>query len=342
MRKDWKAELVCVARALVMLAASLALIAWPVAGTAQERARAEDAFEESVGGAEAALAGLDEQIAASEPVIEYITADKFDDADKQEAASAALEREREISGREADAETEHRSTDELEQAAEQNSRLASEADEAATALKAASDALAEGYTAQLQERLTDALDKAQSVYESSDGWADGEVREALKSAIEAASAEGMGYKDMEAALSELEDAASKAEQQEEDARAAAAAAASASSGPSSSGASSGASSSDTWYVSYIWGGQAEIDTGAVVQWKSGYFCAHNWSSGGVMIASKPSYVVVDGVTYRYVSSINVARDTTWGEVSGFALANGGIAFQTCSGDTYLITHYEPV
>ena len=148
--------------------------------------------------------------------------------------------------------------------------------------------------------------------------------------------------DMEAALSELEDAASKAEQQEEDARAAAAAAASASSGPSSSGASSGASSSDTWYVSYIWGGQAEIDTGAVVQWKSGYFCAHNWSSGGVMIASKPSYVVVDGVTYRYVSSINVARDTTWGEVSGFALANGGIAFQTCSGDTYLITHYEPV
>lgn len=47
-------------------------------------------------------------------------------------------------------------------------------------------------------------------------------------------------------------------------------------------------------------------------------------------------------SYRYVSSINVARDTTWGEVSGFALANGGIAFQTCSGDTYLITHYEPV
>ena len=97
MRKDWKAELVCVARALVMLAASLALIAWPVAGTAQERARAEDAFEESVGGAEAALAGLEEQIAASEPVIEYITADKFDDAGKQEAASAALERAREIS-----------------------------------------------------------------------------------------------------------------------------------------------------------------------------------------------------------------------------------------------------
>ena len=117
MRKDWKAELVCVARALVMLAASLALIAWPVAGTAQERARAEDAFEESVGGAEAALAGLEEQIAASEPVIEYITADKFDDAGKQEAASAALERAREISGWEADAETEHRSTDELEQAA---------------------------------------------------------------------------------------------------------------------------------------------------------------------------------------------------------------------------------
>ena len=313
-----------------------------VAGTAQERARAEDAFEESVGGAEAALAGLDEQIAASEPVIEYITADKFDDAGKQEAASAALERAREISGREADAETEHRSTDELEQAAEQNSRLASEADEAATALKAASDALAEGYTAQLQERLTDALDKAQSVYESSDGWADGEVREALKSAIEAASAEGMGYKDMEAALSELRtrhprrSSRKKTHGRQPPQRPRRQAARPQAEHPAARRlrthgtlATSGA-------------GQAEIDTGAVVQWKSGYFCAHNWSSGGVMIASKPSYVVVDGVTYRYVSSINVARDTTWGEVSGFALANGGIAFQTCSGDTYLITHYEPV
>lgn len=342
MRKDTKTELACILRALVMLAAAVALIAWPVAGTAQDRAQGEDAFGQSIGEAEDALGRLDEQIAASEPVMEYITADRYNDGGKQEAAAQALEHARAVSGQKVDDEAEHRSTDELNEAAEGNSALAAKADEAGAELKAASDALAAGYTSQLQGSLDDALDRAQSVYESSDGWADGDARDALKSAIEAASAEGMGYEDMEAALAELDDAASKVAQQEEDARAAAeAAAASASSSPSSS-ASGGSSASDTWYVSYIWGAQPEIDTGAVVQWKSGYFCAHNWSNGGAMILSRPTYVVVDGVTYRYVSSINVARDTKWNEVSGFALANGGIAFQTCSGDTYLITHYEPV
>ena len=53
--------------------------------------------------------------------------------------------------------------------------------------------------------------------------------------------------------------------------------------------------------------------------------------------------MVDGRTYRYVSSMVVPRDTEWSEVSGFAYANGGIGFQTCDpSGGYLITHYEPV
>lgn len=60
-----------------------------------------------------------------------------------------------------------------------------------------------------------------------------------------------------------------------------------------------------------------------------------------MIASKPSTVVVNGKTYHYVSSKVVSRDTTWDQVEGYVHANGGIGFQTCYGDGYLITHYEP-
>lgn len=348
MRKNVKTELVCILRALVMLAAALALIAWPVAGTAQDRAAAEAAFEKSIGNADAALNSLEEQIAASQAVMDYITVDKYDDGDKQEAAAQALDHAHEVSGQKADDETGHRSTDELNEVAEDNSSLADEAGDVEAELKAASDDLVSGYTAQLEGNIADALSEAQSVYESSDGWADADVRDALKSAIDAASAEGMGYEDMETALSSLNDAASKVAQQEEDARAAAAEAAAASAAPapesSSSGSSGGASASDTWYVSYtyFYGGDEANADGTLAEWKDGYFIAHSWSYSGGMIASKPTYVVVDGMTYRYVSSINVSRDTMWSEVSGFALANGGIAFQTCSGNTYLITHYEPV
>lgn len=102
----------------------------------------------------------------------------------------------------------------------------------------------------------------------------------------------------------------------------------------------------TWYVSYRGTdsrGAANAD-GSVSEWEDGYYISHNWSNGGAKIASKPGTVSVNGRTYRYVSSINVPRNTTWQEIESFVHANGGIGFQTCDDRTggYLITHYEPV
>lgn len=111
-------------------------------------------------------------------------------------------------------------------------------------------------------------------------------------------------------------------------------------------ASSGGSYSDgTWYASYR--GTDDPATanadGSLSEWRDGYYIAHDWSSNGQLIASKPGTVVVDGRTYRYVSSMVVSRDTKWSEVNGFVYANGGIGFQTCDpSGGYLITHYEPV
>lgn len=104
-------------------------------------------------------------------------------------------------------------------------------------------------------------------------------------------------------------------------------------------------SDGTWYVSYR--GTDDPATanadGSTSEWRDGYYIAHSWSSGGQMIASKPNTVVVNGRTYRYVSSITVPQSTTWDEVSGFVYANGGIGFQTCvGGGNVIITHYEPV
>lgn len=101
----------------------------------------------------------------------------------------------------------------------------------------------------------------------------------------------------------------------------------------------------TWYVSYR--GTDDSSTanadGSLSVWKDGYYIAHQWSSNGQMIKSKPSTVVVDGRTYRYVSSITVPQSTPWDEVAGFVYTNGGIGFQTCvGGNNVLITHYEPV
>lgn len=104
-----------------------------------------------------------------------------------------------------------------------------------------------------------------------------------------------------------------------------------------------ANATDTWHVTYYnaYGTEEADANGAVTQWADRYFIAHDWSSNGQRILSKPAHVVVDGQTYHYVSSRVVTRDTTWSQIQGFAQANGGIAFQTCYGANYLITHYEP-
>lgn len=101
---------------------------------------------------------------------------------------------------------------------------------------------------------------------------------------------------------------------------------------------------DIWYVTYYNNyGSAEADASAVTQWADGYFIAHSTNANGKRILSKPAYVVVDGQKYRYVSCKYVSRDTTYDEsLQAWVHANGGIAFQTCAGEPYLILHYEPV
>ena len=101
-------------------------------------------------------------------------------------------------------------------------------------------------------------------------------------------------------------------------------------------------SDDTWYIDYTDGWHTyDLGTG-VTQWDTGYYVAHSNTESGRIIASIPDSVVVDGISYYYVSSTSVYPGTCWEDVEGFVHENGGIGFQTCQSDgTYLITHYEP-
>ena len=108
-------------------------------------------------------------------------------------------------------------------------------------------------------------------------------------------------------------------------------------------ASAGSNATDTWQPSYVnaYGTAAADDSGALTQWADNYFIAHDWSANGKRIASRPAHVVINGTTYHYVSEKVVSRDTYFDDTKAFCYANNGIAFQTCYGANYLITHYEP-
>lgn len=108
-------------------------------------------------------------------------------------------------------------------------------------------------------------------------------------------------------------------------------------------ASAGSNATDTWQPSYFnaYGTAAADDSGALTQWADNYFIAHDWSANGKRIASRPAHVVINGTTYHYVSEMVVSRDTYFNDTKAFCYANNGIAFQTCYGANYLITHYEP-
>lgn len=108
-------------------------------------------------------------------------------------------------------------------------------------------------------------------------------------------------------------------------------------------ASAGSSAFDTWTPSYYnaYGTDEADASGALTQWADNYFVAHNWSANGKRILSRPAHVVINGTTYHYVSEMVVSRDTYLDDVEAFCYANNGIAFQTCYGANYLITHYEP-
>lgn len=108
-------------------------------------------------------------------------------------------------------------------------------------------------------------------------------------------------------------------------------------------ASAGSNATDTWSPSYFnaYGTAAADDSGALTQWADNYFIAHDWSANGKRIASRPAHVVINGTAYHYVSEMVVSRDTYFNDTKAFCYANNGIAFQTCYGANYLITHYEP-
>ena len=108
-------------------------------------------------------------------------------------------------------------------------------------------------------------------------------------------------------------------------------------------ASAGSNATDTGQPSYFnaYGTEAADPSGALTQWADNYFIAHNWSANGKRIASRPAHVIINGTTYHYVSEKVVSRDTYFDDTKAFCYANNGIAFQTCYGANYLITHYEP-
>ena len=108
-------------------------------------------------------------------------------------------------------------------------------------------------------------------------------------------------------------------------------------------ASAGSNAGDTWQPSYFnaYGTEAADPSGALTQWADNYFIAHDWSANGKRIASRPAHVIINGTTYHYVSERVVSRDTYFDDTKAFCYANNGIAFQTCYGANYLITHYEP-
>lgn len=109
-------------------------------------------------------------------------------------------------------------------------------------------------------------------------------------------------------------------------------------------ASAGSNATDTWQPSYFnaYGTDEADANGALTQWADNYFIAHNWSANEKRIASRPAHVIINGTTYHYVSEMVVSRDTCFDDtIKAFCYANNGIAFQTCYGANYLITHYEP-
>lgn len=101
-----------------------------------------------------------------------------------------------------------------------------------------------------------------------------------------------------------------------------------------------------WYVEYYndyWTESAAAD-GSVTQWADRYFVAHSWSANGKRIASKPRYIVIDGVKYQYIDCRIMSNQVKYHrDIEPFAVRNNEIGFQTCYGkDQILVTHYERV
>lgn len=370
-----------VARALACCFIVAALTMSPIIAAAQERQSAEAAIASTASEAEDALDKLAVQAEATQELVQDIENKVEDSTAVDEAKTATSAAYELIDNANIESDSTGKTTSDIKNLAAANSETTEAAQEALVNLVDKTDAAETEYVGELQSKIAQALEEGKSAYTSSEGYASDAARSALEEALDAAEAEiaSEAYEShsaLEELLSALTDATEVAVAEEEEARAAeeaaraeaeaaeaaaaeaaaaeAAAAQSSSSSKSSSSSTASSSSasssssssstaSSTWNVSYVAFTQDRLDAGYVCEWQSGYFVAHNWSSGGIMIASKPTYVVVNGTTYKYVSSINVSPNTTWQQVEGYVHANGGIGFQTCStyDNTYIVTHYEP-
>lgn len=202
----------------------------------------------------------------------------------------------------------------------------------------------------LWEELSDALDEAEELLSIDANVDDSSAYKSLNEEITALCGE------VEESHEEYEEALAKKAAEEAAAKAAAASKSSSNSSSSSSSTSSSksssssssskssTSSSNTWYVSYVSYTAPRLAAGYLCEWRESYFVAHDYTSSGEMIKSKPTYVVIDGVTYKYKSSQLIATTTYLEEIDAYytALANNGVCFQTCSGSKYLLVFYYPV
>lgn len=237
--------------------------------------------------------------------------------------------------------------------ARHNEQLAGYEDEASQAISDAQNAVLLSTRVKAQSDLQTARDAAQKTLDSVGSQvSDASTIQALKDQIAAADAQlaiapenASNRDDYLNLVQPVNDAVSKVDAShanwvEAQRRAAEAAARRA----AATGGTARRNSDGTWYVSYtnFYGGDSANADGTLAEWRDGYYVAHNWSSNGKAIASRPKTVVVNGKTYTYKGEQVVSRGTTWGQVEGYVHNNNGIGFQTCVSGGYLVTHYEPV
>lgn len=215
-----------------------------------------------------------------------------------------------------------------------------------------------------QDALSAQLDDARSVRDQNDGKvSDVSTMTTLEDAIASAEqtvsldvnvTDANVYREATDALSSASDSVKTSHDEWQKAQEAAAAAArrasaaryasrSEAQAAAQSGGTVAQASDGTWYVSYATG-QYVDSSGGVTEYFDNYYVAHrSTGTNGQTIASRPTYVVVDGVRYQYVSERHAAVGSDYNLIKDWATANGGIAFQTCEPDgSVLVTHYEPV
>lgn len=224
-------------------------------------------------------------------------------------------------------------------------RSASDARDAlASALEAARGTLSEttgkvadgGVTESLSSAISDAEQRAAAAPE--DGATVSSYVTGTAALKEAASASASSHEQWQAQQAAI--AAARARQAQAAAAASTRTGSTGAYAPSPSG--TGQAAGSAWHVSYTKGG---VDAaGGVREYADHYFVAHrSTGTNGKTIASRPSTVVVDGKTYRYVGETHATIGASLDTVYDWATANGGIAFQTCDGGNQaLVTHYEPV